>query len=79
VLTADGVREILLARWPGRFAPADLAEDAPLGEDGLGLDSIEIVEVAVACEDLGAGEVTEELIRTEPLTIQSLVAHFNGD
>ena len=78
MLTTAAIREIALTRWPGRFTPEMLGDDTPLGEDGLGLDSIELVELALACEERGAGEVDEELIRQQPLTIRHLAAHFGG-
>jgi acyl carrier protein len=78
VLTVAVVREMVLTRWPGRFAPEMLGDDVPLGEDGLGLDSIELVELALACEERGTGEVDEELLRRQPLTIRHLAAHFGG-
>jgi acyl carrier protein len=79
LLTAAMVREIILTRWPGRFAPELLGENVPLGDDGLDLDSIEVVEVVVACEDLlGVEALDEQLVRQEPLTISGMVAHFNA-
>jgi acyl carrier protein len=78
VLTASTVREMLMARWPGRFELELVDQDAPLGEDGLGLDSIELVELVLACEELVAVDATEELIQEQPLTICHLVAHFTG-
>jgi acyl carrier protein len=75
-LTVDTVRDVVLSRWPGRFAREALDDTAPLGEDGLGLDSIELVEVVVACEDLSGTTATDELIKQEPLTIRAIVEHL---
>jgi acyl carrier protein len=53
----------------------ELSDDTHLGSEGLGLDSIEIVEVLLACEDrYGAGAA--ELLEATPLTFGRVVAHF---
>ena len=62
-----------------RHAPAattgTLADDLTLAEDGLGLDSVGLVELLLACEDLfGAGFAAKVLADT-PLTVGKLVAH----
>jgi acyl carrier protein len=74
--TAAVVREILLSQWPGRFDPEHLGDNVSLGEDGLGLDSIEIVELLLACEEQLEGPVTEELLEEGAIDIGKLVAHF---
>jgi acyl carrier protein len=76
--TAEAVREILLSQWPGRFEPGQLRDDVSLGEDGLGLDSIEIVELLLACEEQLEGPVTEELLAEGAIDIGALVAHFSA-
>jgi acyl carrier protein len=35
---------------PGRTPPADLSADTPLAESGLWLDSVEMLELIIACE-----------------------------
>ena len=49
-----------------------------LGEGGLGLDSIEIVELILLCEERAGIAISraEELLETGPLTIASLIAHL---
>jgi acyl carrier protein len=76
--TAAAVRGLILTRWPGRFGRDRLADDVSLGGDGLGLDSIEIVELLLDCEEqLGsdAGE-TETLLESGPVTIGRLIDHL---
>src|SRR3954453_3106428 len=77
-LDPDAVPDLVLEHWPGRVDANQLGEHVPLGEDGLGLDSIELVEVVLACEELAGREATDELIRDGPLTIRRLVSHFGG-
>jgi acyl carrier protein len=74
--SAAEVRELIVAAWPYRFNPADLRDDASLGEDGLGLDSVEVVEVLLACEEVFGRPVTEELFTNAPLTIALVADHF---
>jgi acyl carrier protein len=74
--TVIAVRQIITERWPQRFAPDQLDEDRVLGADGLGLDSIEIAEVVLACEDLGGPQASPELFEAGPLTIGKLAEYF---
>jgi hypothetical protein len=77
--TSEIVYEILATRWPGRFAPADLADDVSLGEAGLGLDSIEIVELLLDCEEIVGGfddGSAEQLLEAAPVTIGRLIGHL---
>ena len=78
------VRETAAALWPGRLAPDAVRDDAPLGGDGLGLDSIEIVELLLECEQrLGLEPpATEEpaardgWLERGPITVGGLVDHL---
>jgi acyl carrier protein len=78
VSVAATVRESLLIQWPGRFAPEQLGDEISLGEDGLGLDSIEIVEVLFVCEELCGVLATEDFLADGPITIGRLVDLFAG-
>jgi acyl carrier protein len=60
---------------PGRVDATGLPDDTPLGSDGLGLDSVEVVEVLLACEDRYAIAV-DDLLEGPPLTFGSVVDHF---
>jgi acyl carrier protein len=70
------VREILVTSWPGRFRVEQLSEQVSLGAQGLGLDSVEIVEVLLECEERFGEVPLEELFRREPLTLRSLSECF---
>ena len=78
MLMSSIVRDLLLQRWPARFPAEALRDEVPLGQDGLGLDSIELVELVLACEDRAGRAATEELFRGGQLTIGRLVAHFDA-
>ena len=69
------VAQIILTRWPQRFGPEQLHADAILGEEGLGLDSIEIAEVVLACEDMGGAPASAELFSVQPLTLGRVAEH----
>jgi acyl carrier protein len=72
------VRGLILTRWPGRFGRAQLGDEVSLGSGGLGLDSIEIVELLLDCEEqLGAAaSAAEALLEAGPVTIGRLVDHL---
>jgi acyl carrier protein len=76
VRTAEVIRTILLTTWPHRFTRSQLADDISLGNEGLGLESVEIVEVLLACEQQCGGRITPELFANLPLTVRSLADHF---
>jgi hypothetical protein len=75
---AAAVYRVLVTRWPGRFRREQLADDVSLGSGGLGLDSIEIVEVLLACDDNGGAGTAriEELLEGGPITIGRLIDHL---
>lgn len=70
------IRQIILTAWPQRFADGELTDDVSLGEEGLGLDSVEVVEVVMACEELFGRVATPTLFETAPLTIERMADHF---
>ena len=47
--------------------------DVPLGQGGLALDSIAIVEVLLACEERFGIVIATELLAGEPLTVDRLI------
>jgi hypothetical protein len=78
--TAAVVYETLATRWPGRFADELLAGHVPLGSEGLGLDSIEIVELLLECEErLGGGNGADDLLEAGPISIGDLIARLAND
>lgn len=70
------LREIILTSWPHRFSPEQLGDDVSLGSDGLGLDSVEVAEVLLACEERCGMAATEELFAIVPLTIDRVADYF---
>jgi hypothetical protein len=72
------VRDVFAELWPGRFDESQLGEDMSLGEGGLGLDSIDIVELVLECEermghrDNRAGD----LLDATPVSIGRLIDHL---
>ena len=73
------------ALWPGRFAAGvPVPDDAALGAEGLGLDSIEIVELLLDCEErlgIDVPAVEEPAARDGwlergPITVGGLVDHL---
>jgi acyl carrier protein len=72
--TAASVYEILVERWPGRFGNGRLADGVSLGEAGLGLDSIEIVELVLDCEHrLARPGVADTLLDAGPISLGRLI------
>lgn len=65
----ERVHAILRARNPH----ADLHPQLLLGADGLGLDSIALVEVLLECEEALGVTIASELLAATPLTIAALV------
>jgi acyl carrier protein len=70
------VREIILTSWPHRFSPEQLANNVSLGSDGLGLDSVEVAELLIACEERFDIAATSELFDMIPLTVDRVAGHF---
>ena len=66
------VRRLLREASPA--APEILPDDLKLGPDGLGFDSVRVVELLLACEDHFGVAFPAELLAA-PLTIGMLVAH----
>jgi acyl carrier protein len=79
LIHAAAVRELILARWPGRFTLEQLGDDVSLGEQGLGLDSIEIVELLLDCDDrFGSTTHAEELLEAGPISVGRLIEQLSG-
>jgi acyl carrier protein len=73
------VREMVTSRWPGRFHGDQLADHVSLGDGGLGLDSIEIVELLLDCEErFGTAADAEELLEAGPVTVGRLIEQVAG-
>ena len=70
----EGVREILRRHT----SSGDLPSDLPLGATGLGLDSIAMIEVLLACEERFGVAFAEDFVADESLTIGGLTDHVRA-
>lgn len=70
------IREIIATSWAHRFSTEQLRNDVSLGSDGLGLDSVEVAEVLLACEERSGIAATRELFEIVPLTIDHVAEYF---
>ena len=75
----DGATEFrdVLRRFVPSWHAAELCDDLPLGSKGLGLDSIAILELFVACEQRFHVEVPDSLLDGPPLTVGILAEHID--
>jgi acyl carrier protein len=75
---ATAIREACTDLWPGRFTADELADEVSLGKDGLGLDSIDIVELVLVCEErIGhRGYELDRLLEARPVTIGRVIDHL---
>jgi acyl carrier protein len=71
---AEVVLDLVVAACP-RVSRAGLRDETHLDREGLGLDSIEIVEVLLSCEER-YGKPVEALLDGAPLTFGRVVDHF---
>lgn len=66
----DRVQRVVARAAGADRTPPDAGPDTPLGEAGFWLDSVDLVEVVVACEEEfgvtfeGESDVTAEALRT---------------
>lgn len=76
--TAATVRDAIARLWPDRFDAGQLQDDVSLGEEGLGLDSIEIVELLLDSADrMGrTGYDADALLDGGPVTLGRLIDHL---
>jgi len=74
--TTATVHRLLHEHWPDRFGGVELGDALSLGERGLGLDSIDIVEFLLVCEEQLEGRSTEELLTAGPITLGRVIDHF---
>jgi acyl carrier protein len=72
----DAVAELISATWPDRLEGVILQQELELGEGGLGLDSVDAFELLVACEERWGRPMTEDLLKSDPLTVGLVVEHF---
>lgn len=70
---------IIKRHAPSSWQEQDLNNDLPLGDLGLGLDSITVTELLIACEDHFGVSFPLSLIEETPLTVGTLIAHLQHD
>ncbi len=73
--SADSLREILRRRVPRAAELRDLPDELELGEGGLGLDSIGLVELLLACGEHFGLPPPLSLLDGPPLTVGLLAEH----
>lgn len=78
VPTAEALHELLRAHSPLAASHAALPAELPLGAGGLGLDSIAVVELLLACERRFGIAPSTELLAGPPLTVAGLLAHLRA-
>lgn len=68
------IRQMLISVLDVQRAPDEIDPDAPLFGTGLGLDSIDAVEVVVSMEELfGVKLADDAMVRAQMRTVNSLV------
>jgi acyl carrier protein len=70
---AQEVRSLLRERLPSHWALDPLADGLRLDESGLGLDSVALVELVVACERRFAVRLPAAILRHEAPTLGELI------
>lgn len=75
--TDQTVLGILGGMRPDCVSPAGMSDDTQLGSGGLGLDSIEIAELLLACEER-YGVAVGDLLDDAALTFGRVVRHFGA-
>ena len=68
------VHRLLRRHAPAATSDVPLADELTLAEDGLGLDSVGLVELLLACEDLFGAGFAASILADAPLTVGKLVA-----
>jgi acyl carrier protein len=72
-VTTDSIDEQVHAILRRRNPHVALLPDLPLGGDGVGLDSISLVEVLLECEETFAIQIAAELVEQNALTVGLLI------
>lgn len=71
--TASDVRAVIRRHVPFG-ADRDLPDDLALGSEGLGLDSVAVVELLLACEQACGVRLAPDVFEGTAVTVGSLVA-----
>jgi acyl carrier protein len=64
---------MIRTRLPAPGPDDELRDDSLLGPDGLGMDSIAILELLLECEERWGAGLALELLEQRPLTVGKLV------
>jgi acyl carrier protein len=71
------VKTMLVEQLRLRMQPTDIADDMPLFQDGLGLDSVDAIELVAAVEQTyGVVLASEEDAKRVLTTVASLTEHI---
>lgn len=72
------IKDLLVSSLMLKISPGDIADDAPLfGPEGLGLDSIDALELAVAIErEFGVATPSAEVARKAFQSVNTIAAHI---
>jgi len=73
---AELVRQLVRSLAPS-WTIQNVNYHTPIGPSGLGLDSVAIVELLVACEERFGVAFPDQLLDVHPLTIGTLVRHLD--
>jgi acyl carrier protein len=73
VPSADDVRRLILRRVKFPMAIDDLTDDRPLGEAGVGLDSIGLVELLLDCESAFGLRVPDSVLDGDSVTVGAVI------
>lgn len=69
---AGRIRALAARQMPSGFDMAAFGDDLPLGPAGIGLDSVALVELVLACEKDFAIRLPAEILEASLLTIAAL-------
>jgi acyl carrier protein len=76
--TGAALHELLRAHSPLAASHSELPAELPLGAGGLGLDSIAVAELLLACERRFGVAPGAELLAGPALTVGGLLAHLRA-
>ena len=77
-LTTD-VKQLIITSLKLDKTPADIADDEPLFGEGLGLDSIDALELAVAIERAYSVTIPDEKVGKQVFASVAALAKYVGD
>ena len=78
-MTSSSIRAGVFSILGRRGNGAELHDALSLGSDGLGLDSVAMVEVLLECEERFGVTIAAELLeRAAPLTVGTIVDRIEG-